>query len=72
MTIDPHGPNELRCNGTLSNVAEFHEVSNFFLLLVCVLCLITPFILNRHLMYNQLIKCLDQNLNVLIFGKGVV
>ena len=23
VTLDPHGPNELRCNGTLSNVAEF-------------------------------------------------
>jgi hypothetical protein len=26
VTIDPHGPNELRCNGTLSNIAEFYEV----------------------------------------------
>ena len=26
VTLDPHGPNELRCNGTLSNVAEFLEV----------------------------------------------
>jgi len=25
VTIDPHGPNELRCNGTLSNVTEFLE-----------------------------------------------
>lgn len=25
VTLDPHGPNELRCNGTLSNVAEFFE-----------------------------------------------
>ena len=25
LTIDPHGPNELRCNGPLSNMAEFHE-----------------------------------------------
>jgi putative endopeptidase len=23
VTIDPHGPNEFRCNGTLSNIAEF-------------------------------------------------
>lgn len=27
VTLDPHGPNELRCNGTLSNVPEFLEVS---------------------------------------------
>jgi hypothetical protein len=26
VTLDPHGPNELRCNGTLSNVPEFLEV----------------------------------------------
>lgn len=26
ITIDPHGPNEMRCNGTLSNIPEFHEV----------------------------------------------
>lgn len=26
VTLDPHGPNEMRCNGTLSNVAEFLEV----------------------------------------------
>lgn len=26
VTLDPHGPNELRCNGTLSNVEEFLEV----------------------------------------------
>ena len=25
LTIDPHGPNELRCNGPLSNMPEFHE-----------------------------------------------
>ena len=25
LTIDPHGPNEMRCNGPLSNMAEFHE-----------------------------------------------
>ena len=25
LFIDPHGPNELRCNGTLSNIAEFME-----------------------------------------------
>ena len=24
LTIDPHGPNELRCNQPLSNMAEFH------------------------------------------------
>lgn len=24
LTIDPHGPNEMRCNGPLSNIAEFH------------------------------------------------
>jgi putative endopeptidase len=23
ITIDPHGPNEMRCNGPLSNMAEF-------------------------------------------------
>ena len=28
VTLDPHGPNEMRCNGTLSNVAEFLEVKN--------------------------------------------
>lgn len=27
VTLDPHGPNELRCNGTLSNVQEFFEVT---------------------------------------------
>lgn len=26
VTLDPHGPNEMRCNGTLSNVPEFLEV----------------------------------------------
>ncbi len=25
LTLDPHGPNELRCNGTLSNIQEFFE-----------------------------------------------
>lgn len=25
LTLDPHGPNEMRCNGPLSNMAEFHE-----------------------------------------------
>ena len=25
ITIDPHGPNELRCNGPLSNIKEFHQ-----------------------------------------------
>lgn len=25
LTIDPHGPNEMRCNGPLSNIPEFHE-----------------------------------------------
>lgn len=25
VTIDPHGPSELRCNGPLSNMPEFHE-----------------------------------------------
>jgi putative endopeptidase len=24
LTLDPHGPNELRCNGPLSNIPEFH------------------------------------------------
>ena len=24
ITVDPHGPNEMRCNGTLSNMPEFH------------------------------------------------
>ena len=24
VTLDPHGPNEMRCNGPLSNMAEFH------------------------------------------------
>lgn len=27
VTLDPHGPNEMRCNGTLSNVPEFLKVS---------------------------------------------
>ena len=34
MTLDPHGPNELRCNGTLSNVQEFIEVSNSSIVVV--------------------------------------
>ena len=25
VTLDPHGPNEFRCNGPLSNIAEFIE-----------------------------------------------
>jgi len=25
LTLDPHGPNPMRCNGPLSNMAEFHE-----------------------------------------------
>jgi putative endopeptidase len=25
VTLDPHGPNEMRCNGPLSNMTEFHE-----------------------------------------------
>mmetsp|Transcript_14708 Transcript_14708/g.31952 ORF Transcript_14708/g.31952 Transcript_14708/m.31952 type:complete len:713 (+) Transcript_14708:123-2261(+) len=25
LTIDPHGPNDMRCNGPLSNISEFHE-----------------------------------------------
>ena len=25
VTLDPHGPNEMRCNGTLRNVPEFLE-----------------------------------------------
>jgi putative endopeptidase len=29
VTIDPHGPNELRCNGTLSNIQEFYEVEDY-------------------------------------------
>jgi putative endopeptidase len=28
VTLDPHGPNEWRCNGPLSNIAEFHEAFN--------------------------------------------
>jgi len=24
LTLDPHGPNEMRCNGTLKNIPEFH------------------------------------------------
>ena len=25
LTLDPHGPNPMRCNGPLSNMTEFHE-----------------------------------------------
>ena len=25
MYEDPHGPNEMRCNGPLSNLPEFHD-----------------------------------------------
>ena len=25
LTLDPHGPMEMRCNGPLSNMPEFHE-----------------------------------------------
>jgi putative endopeptidase len=25
VVLDPHGPNEMRCNGPLSNIPEFHE-----------------------------------------------
>ena len=25
VTLDPHGPNEFRCNGTLSNIDEFYD-----------------------------------------------
>lgn len=25
LTIDPHGPNEMRCNGPLTNMPEFHQ-----------------------------------------------
>lgn len=25
LTMDPHGPNEMRCNGPLSNMIEFHQ-----------------------------------------------
>ena len=25
LTIDPHGPNQMRCNGPLSNMDEFHK-----------------------------------------------
>ena len=28
LTLDPHGPNELRCNGTLSNIEEFIDAFN--------------------------------------------
>ena len=28
VTLDPHGPNEMRCNGTLSNISKFLEVFN--------------------------------------------
>jgi putative endopeptidase len=25
ITLDPHGPNNMRCNGVVSNMSEFHE-----------------------------------------------
>lgn len=25
LTLDPHGPNEMRCNGPLSNIVDFHS-----------------------------------------------
>lgn len=25
LTIDPHGPNNMRCNQTLANIQEFHD-----------------------------------------------
>lgn len=28
LTLDPHGPNTMRCNGPLSNMPEFHEAFN--------------------------------------------
>lgn len=28
LTVDPHGPHDFRCNGPLSNVAEYHEAFN--------------------------------------------
>jgi putative endopeptidase len=28
VTLDPHGPNELRCNQPLSNMEEFLEAFN--------------------------------------------
>lgn len=28
LTLDPHGPNEMRSNGPLSNIPEFHEAFN--------------------------------------------
>ncbi len=28
LTLDPHGPNSMRANGPLSNMAEFHKVFN--------------------------------------------
>lgn len=28
VTLDPHGPNEMRCNGTLKNIQEFHDAFN--------------------------------------------
>jgi putative endopeptidase len=28
LTLDPHGPNPMRCNGPLSNMAEFHKAFN--------------------------------------------
>lgn len=41
MTLDPHGPNEMRCNGTLSNVPEFLEVRMIFVKFVKFLCMMT-------------------------------
>jgi putative endopeptidase len=28
LTLDPHGPNPIRCNGPLSNMPEFHDAFN--------------------------------------------
>jgi len=28
LTLDPHGPNSMRCNGPLSNIPEFHVAFN--------------------------------------------
>lgn len=38
VTLDPHGPNEMRCNGTLRNVPEFLQV--FGCTVVGVYCVI--------------------------------
>lgn len=35
VTLDPHGPNEMRCNGTLSNVPEFLQVSAKGMMMPC-------------------------------------